>query len=191
VKEDDPNDKSNLIRPMWFLLYHGNNHYNNIWSPGNPFRPIQHIANVERYLSYLEHALEDHHNDVLRIALSVTKYDTLNPPHEITRIQDASQTIMTYLSGQLLEAGGESMSEDQLKTLRTQAEVRAYKHIRIPSSHPSTKTVPTPVPSASSLVQFSILQYEGQLHEVIKKHGDSILQLLMSVPISNPPLTYY
>jgi hypothetical protein len=83
------------------------------------------------------------------------------------------------------------MSKDQLKTLRTQAEACAYKHIRIPFSHPSTKTVPTPVPSASSLAQSSILQYEAQLHEVIKKHHDSILQLLMSVPISNPPLTYY
>jgi hypothetical protein len=62
---------------------------------------------MERYLFYLERVLEDHHDDVLKIALSVTKYDTLNPPHEITRIQDASQTIMAYLSGQLLEAGGE------------------------------------------------------------------------------------
>jgi hypothetical protein len=192
MKEDDPNDKSNLICPMWFLTYHGNNHYNSIWFPGNPSRPIQHIPNVEQYLSYLEPALEDHHDDVLKIALSVTKYDTLNHSHTITRIQDASQTIMTYLSGQLLEAGRESMSKDQLKTLRTQAEAHAYKHIRIPPSHPSTKTIPTPIPSASCLAQSSILQYEGQLHEVIKKHHDSILQLLMSVPISPPPPpTYY
>jgi hypothetical protein len=80
MKEDDPNDKSNLICPMWFLLYHGNNHYNSIWSPGNPSHPIQHIANVEQYLSYLERALEDHHDDILKFALSVTEYDTLNPP---------------------------------------------------------------------------------------------------------------
>jgi hypothetical protein len=147
---------------------------------------------VEQYLSYLERAFEDHHDDVLKITLSVTKYDTLNPPHKITRIQDASQTIMTYLSGQLLEAGGESMSEDQFKTLWTQAEVCAYKHICIPSSHPSTKMVPTPVQSASSLAQSFILQYEGQHHEVIKTHRDSIFQLLMSLPIrAPPPLTYY
>ncbi len=168
LKGDGPNDKSNSIRPMWFLLYHGNNHFNSIWSPRNPSRPIQHIANVEQYLSDLEHAMEDHHDDILKIALSASKYDTLNPPHKITRIWDTSCTIMSYISGQLLDAGGESISEDQLETLQTQAEDHAIKHIRISSAHPLPDTAPIPVPSASSLAQSSILQYEGELHAVIK-----------------------
>jgi hypothetical protein len=131
--------------------------------------------------------MEDHHDDVLKIALSASEYDTLNPPHEITRIWDTSRTIMSYISGQLLDAGGESVSEDQLETLQTLAEDHAIKHVHISSSHPPPDTAPIPVPSASSLAQSSILQYEGELHAVIKKHRDSILQLLMSVPTSGPP----
>jgi hypothetical protein len=79
--------------------------------------------------------MEDHHDDFLKIALSASKYDTLNPPHEITRIQDTSRTIMSYITGQLFDAGGESISEDQLETLWTQAEDHAIKHVRILSCH--------------------------------------------------------
>jgi hypothetical protein len=129
---------------MWFLLYHGNNHFNSIWSPRNPSRPIQHIANVEQYLSDLERAMEDHHDDVLKIALSASEYDTLNPPHEITRIRDTSRMIMSYISGQLLDAGREYIFEDQLETLQTQAEDRAIKHVRISSSHPPLILLPFP-----------------------------------------------
>jgi hypothetical protein len=142
---------------MWFLSYHGNNHFNSIRSPRNPSHPIQHIANVEQYLSNLERAMEDHHDDVLKIALSASEYDTLNPPHKITRIWDTSRRIMSYISDQLLYAGRESISEDQLETLRTQAEDHAIKHVRISSFHPPPNTAPIPIPSASSLAQSSIL----------------------------------
>jgi hypothetical protein len=74
-----------------------------------------------------------------------------------------------------------------LETLRTQAEDCAIKHVCISSSHPPPDTAPIPIPSASSLAQSSILRYEGELHAVIKKHRDSILQLLMSVPTSGSP----
>ncbi len=126
-KADESDANCNADRAMWSLSYHGNNHYNNIWTPRNSPCPPQHIANVKRYQSNLQSALDDYHNDYARLVSSSIVVNAPIPPHKLGSIREITCLIMTYVAAQLLEAGREVISEDQMADLCTQAEGHAMK----------------------------------------------------------------
>jgi hypothetical protein len=107
---------------MWFLLYHGNNHHNSIRSPRNPPRPTRHIENVKHYQANVQSALDNYHDGYAQLVSSSIVDNTPIPPHNLGSIREITGLIITYVAAQLLEAGGEVISEDQMVDLCTQAE---------------------------------------------------------------------
>ncbi len=97
---------------MWFLLYHGNNHYNSIRTPRNPLRPIQHIATVKHYQANLQSALDNYHNDYAQLVYSSIIDNAPILPHKLGSIREITCMIMSYIAAQLLKAGREVMSEE-------------------------------------------------------------------------------
>jgi hypothetical protein len=79
-KADEPDTNCNADCTMWFLSYHGNNHYNSIWSPGNPPQHTQHITNVKRQQANLQSALDDYHNDYTQLVSSSIVANAPIPP---------------------------------------------------------------------------------------------------------------
>jgi hypothetical protein len=111
-KGDGPDANCNADCPMWFLLYHGNNHYNSIRTPGNPLRPIQYIANVKHYQANLQSALDNYHDNYAQLVYSSIIDNAPILPHKSGSIWEITCMIMSYVAAQLLEAGGEVMLEE-------------------------------------------------------------------------------
>jgi hypothetical protein len=84
---------------------------------------------------------------------------------------------MSYIAGQLLDAGGEVVLEDCMGNLCTQAKEHALEDCRVASTHAADSA---PYPGIISPAWSAILQYEAELYAVIKSHCKGILQLLMS-----------
>ncbi len=85
-KGDGPDANCNADCPMWFLSYHGNNHYNSIRTPGNPLQPIQHIANVKRYQADLQSALDNYHDNYAQLVYSSIIDNAPILPHKLGSI---------------------------------------------------------------------------------------------------------
>ncbi len=147
-KGDGPDADCNADHPMWFLLYHGNNHYNSIRTPGNPLQPIQHITNVKFHQANLQSALVDYHIDYAQLVYSSIIDNAPVLPHKLGSIREVTRTIMSYVAAQLLEAGREVMLEEQMADLRTHAEGRATVWACTASTTPSSDS--TPLPDAPS-----------------------------------------
>jgi hypothetical protein len=80
-KADELDANCNADCAMWFLSYHGNNHYNSIQSPGNPPWPTQHITNMKRYQANLQSALDDYHDNYAQLVSSSL---LITPPSLLT-----------------------------------------------------------------------------------------------------------
>ena len=68
INADGHQGAIDMGRAMWTILYHGNNHYNSIRSPGNPSILMRHIKNVQQFQSYLQQALDEYQDDLTIIS---------------------------------------------------------------------------------------------------------------------------
>jgi hypothetical protein len=183
-KGDGPDANCNADRPMWFLSYHGNNHYNSIRTPGNPLQPIQHIAIVKHYQANLQSALEDYHDNYEQLMYSSIIDNAPILPRELGSIWEITRTIMSYVAAQLLEAGGKVIPEEQMADLCTHAEGRATVWACTASTTPPLDS--TPLPDAPSLAQTAAMQDESDPDVQLPNKQKSSMKAKNFFPFSLP-----
>jgi hypothetical protein len=68
--------------------------------------------NVKQFQAGLQSGLDYYYNNVAQLVSSSTAKNVPIPPHKIDSIQKSTQSIMSYIAGQLLDAGGEVVLDD-------------------------------------------------------------------------------
>ncbi len=99
--------------------------------------------NINQFQANLQSALGDYDDDVAKLVSSSTANNVPIPPHEIDSIQKSTQSIMSYIAGQLLATDSEVVLEDCMGNLSTQAEEPALEYCRVESTH-AADSVPSP-----------------------------------------------
>jgi hypothetical protein len=131
-RDGSKNNSSNPVCMMWTPSYHGNNQYNSIHSPGNPSCPINYIMNIKQFWANLQSALDEYYNNVAQLVSSIDS------------IWKSTQSIISYIAGQLLDADGEVVLEDRMGNLCTQAKEPALEDCCVASTH-AADSAPSPV----------------------------------------------
>ena len=91
--------------------------------------------NVKQFQADLQSALDNYYDNVAQLVSSSTAKNAPVPSHEIDYIQKSTQSIMSYIAGQLLDAGGEVVLEDRMGNLCTQAKKRTLEDCCVASTH--------------------------------------------------------
>jgi hypothetical protein len=114
--------------------------------------------------------------DFAKLAFLSYTNGNLIPPYDINSIQATTGPIMLYIAVHHLAAGRAAISESRMKILLNQAKKCAMEFFQAKSLQPSLKS--TQAPNLLSPRQVAIARYTEELHATIKKHCDSVLQLL-------------
>jgi hypothetical protein len=86
-----------MVRAMWTILFHGNNHYNSIRLPGNPPLPIRHIKNDQRFQSYLQQALDEYQDDLTIISTMSHSEGHPIPTIVVELLRKTTRRMMSYI----------------------------------------------------------------------------------------------
>ncbi len=164
---------------MWTILYHRNNHYNSIRSPGNPSILMAHIKNVLQFQLYLQQTLDEYQDD-LTIISTISK-GKLVPTITIEPLHETAGQMMSYIALQIFNAGGAAIPESHLKSPLFQVEETAVQSIQEVNAPPQVAPHDTP-----PIKNPASAQYVAELKATLARYRDSIFQLLQSSPVSTP-----
>ncbi len=90
---------------------------------------------VKQFQANLQSVLDDYYDDVAQFISSSTANNVPIPPHKINSIQKITQSIMSYIAGHFLDAGGEVVLKEHMRNLCTQAEEHALEDCHVASTH--------------------------------------------------------
>jgi hypothetical protein len=124
----------------------------------------------------MQNALDDYQDDFAKLALLSYTNGTPIPPHDIDSILATTDLIMLCIASHLLADGKAAISESGMKILLNQAEKYAMEFVQAKSVQPSLNSA-----QASDILSptwSSIARYTAVLHATIKRHLESVLQLL-------------
>jgi hypothetical protein len=112
--------------------------------------------NVKRFQANLQSALNDYYDNVTQLVSSSTANNVPIPPHKIDSIQKSTQSIMSYIAVQLLDAGSEIVLEDCIENLCSQAKKRALEYCRVASTQATDSTTSPGIISPARSAIFAI-----------------------------------
>jgi hypothetical protein len=182
----DAGETENVVqdRPMIYISYHDNNHFNSVRPPisSQPNGQVF-LTGTERLEADMDRALKDHQEEVSQAIALDTTVNGFSPPEEkVKPIRDNSLKIMSYIAHQLLAADGRCITEAQLKESLDQAEVRALRTAQHEAVVAPTLTIDPLRISALSPLQGMVAQYEGDIKNIISNHRDGIASILKEIP---------
>jgi hypothetical protein len=98
INADGHQGAIDLVRAMWTISYHGNNHYNSICLPDNPPVPMRHIKNVQQFQFYLQQALDEYQDDLTIISTMSRSEGHPIPTITIEPLREATGQMMSYIA---------------------------------------------------------------------------------------------
>jgi len=175
-------EKGGRDRPMIYISYHDNNHYNSVRPPtSSQSNGPGFVTGTERLEADMERVLKEHQDEVGQaIATNTAENGPTLPEDKIKHIRENSCKIMSYIAHQFSVADGQLVSEAQLKESRVQAEARALRTAQHAEEAPILPSEPNLI-SALSPLQGMVAQYESDLKNIISKYQDGIVSILREI----------